>query len=263
MAADINIKQLYTLALAEGEGVGTAYEYYAKRLQLLPWLASHMQPKRVLIAGLPEKYGASLDFFLVGSQLGNQIAVIDDRQPALSRLTRSLEALPRADFLPTMKATLIQTGDQALMPELAGDFDLVLSSEVLQRLAPERRPQYIERLLSFAPRVALFTPNADNDAHTGLSGLAGLRLSELQTLVEAAANSSGDFTVQTGYIDMPPFPPGITRTSEQREEAATGTAEALAMWGLGYYARMERFLPTAARRKWSHIVYALISRSPR
>jgi hypothetical protein len=30
------------------------------------------------------------------------------------------------------------------------------------------------------------------------------------------------------------------------------------MWGLGYYARLEHFLPTAVRRKQSHIVYALI-----
>ncbi|MCZ7673581.1 MAG: hypothetical protein M5U34_43920 [Chloroflexi bacterium] len=29
------------------------------------------------------------------------------------------------------------------------------------------------------------------------------------------------------------------------------------MWGLGYYARLEHFLPTNIRRQQSHIVYAL------
>ena len=35
-----SIKSLYPLALAEGEGVGTAYEYFAKRLILGRWLES-------------------------------------------------------------------------------------------------------------------------------------------------------------------------------------------------------------------------------
>ncbi|MBK8128985.1 MAG: hypothetical protein IPK53_08585 [bacterium] len=39
---------------------------------------------------------------------------------------------------------------------------------------------------------------------------------------------------------MPPFPPGITRSDEQREQATSGRMEALAMQGLGYYARGRR-----------------------
>ncbi len=38
MLHQISIKTLYSLALAEGEGVGTAYEYFAKRLILASWL---------------------------------------------------------------------------------------------------------------------------------------------------------------------------------------------------------------------------------
>jgi hypothetical protein len=87
-------------------------------------------------------------------------------------------------------------------------------------------------------------------AHTNISGLAGVTLTEMQALVGSEA--------KTGYIDMPPFPPGITRTEDQREQATSGTFEAIAMWGLGYYARLEHFLPTAVRRSQSHIVYALI-----
>ena len=56
---------------------------------------------------------------------------------------------------------------------------------------------------------------------------------------------------------MPPFPPGITRSDEQREEAATGKMESVAMRGLASYARIERFLPQSIRRRQSHIVYSL------
>jgi hypothetical protein len=58
---------------------------------------------------------------------------------------------------------------------------------------------------------------------------------------------------------MPPFPPGIIRSNEQRVQATSGKLEGLAMWGLGYYARAERWLPTAMRRRQAHIVYALVT----
>ena len=60
-----------------------------------------------------------------------------------------------------------------------------------------------------------------------------------------------------GYIDMPPFPPGITRSDEQREQATQGAFEAVVMGGLRGYAHAERFLPGAIRRRQSHIVFAL------
>ena len=50
-----SIKSLYPLALAEGEGVGTAYEYYPKRLRLVRWLKQKQRLQHILIAGLPEK----------------------------------------------------------------------------------------------------------------------------------------------------------------------------------------------------------------
>src|SRR5262245_1728914 len=86
-----SVRSLYPLALAEGEGIGTAYEYFAKRLTLTRWLASLPRPRSVLIAGLPEKYGSSLDFFLLANELGVAKAVIiDDRGPALEKLKQSL-----------------------------------------------------------------------------------------------------------------------------------------------------------------------------
>jgi hypothetical protein len=105
--------------------------------------------------------------------------------------------------------------------------------------------------------VALFCPNADNPSHTDISGLAGLHLADLEQLFIIHED---DFSAEFGYIDMPPFPPGITRSEDQREQATSGRFEAFAMWGLGYYARAEKLLPGSVRRKQSHIVYALARR---
>jgi hypothetical protein len=102
--------------------------------------------------------------------------------------------------------------------------------------------------------VALFAPNGDNPAHATLSGLASLRLDEMRSLAQDAPGA------RVGYIDMPPFPPGLTRSSEQRTQASTGLVEGIAMWGLGLYARMESLFPIRLRRKQSHIVYALAHR---
>jgi hypothetical protein len=132
---------------------------------------------------------------------------------------------------------------------------LVVSSEVLQRLVPEERKRYVSRLHDPSPRLALFSPNAGNESHVNLSGLDAIQLDELNALINQDTQSE---TI-IGFIDMPPFPPGITRSETQREEASSGKVEAFAMWGLGIYAHFEKFLPQSARRRWAHIVFGLHS----
>ena len=245
MLKSLSIKSLYVLALAEGEGVGTAYEYFAKRLVLARWLKNHQaqqrKPGRVLIAGLPEKYGSSLDFLQLAQEWGAGVTVVDERPFALEKLQKSLVAAQKEGWLTAVSPQLISLSHLADLSPLDEMFDLCLGSEGLQRLGHVRR---------LASRVALFAPNGDNMAHTNISGLVGVTLAEIQQLVGPDAKA--------GYIDMPPFPPGISRSEEQREQATSGRLEAIAMWGLGYYARLEHFLPTAVRRRQSHIVYALL-----
>lgn len=250
MLKPLSIKSLYVPALAEGEGVGTAYEYFAKRLVLARWLKDQPKPGRVLIAGLPEKYGSSLDFLQLAQELGAQLTVVDERPSALEKLQHSLVAVQKEGWLTAVSPQLIPVHHLADLREIAPEYDLCLGSEGLQRLAAADRPEYVRHVRRLASRAALFVPNGDNMAHTNISGLAGVTLVEMQQLVGPAAT--------TGYIDMPPFPPGITRSETQREQATSGRLEAIAMWGLGYYARLEHFLPTAVRRSRSHIVYALI-----
>jgi hypothetical protein len=245
----VSIKSLYPLALAEGEGVGTAYEYFAKRLALRKWLPALTASGDILIAGLPEKYGASLDFLLLAEQLGRGVVIVDERPNALEKVKGALAAAQEIGLLRSVKPSYLQVADLSKMIELPGRFGFCISSEVLQRIPAMDRTDYWQQLMELAPAAAVFAPNADNPAHTNLSGLAGLHLDELREIVGTAA--------ATNYIDMPPFPPGMTRTGEQREQAESGRMEAIAMWGLGWYARLERFLPKQIRRTQAHIVFAL------
>jgi hypothetical protein len=245
----VSIKSLYPLALAEGEGVGTAYEYFAKRLALRKWLPGLTSSGDILIAGLPEKYGVSLDFLLLAEQLGRGVVVVDERPNALEKVKGALAAAQEIGLLQSVKPSYLQVADLRKMIELPGRFGFCISSEVLQRIPAMDRTDYWQQLMELAPAAAVFAPNADNPAHTNLSGVAGLHLDEMRGIVGTAAT--------TNYIDMPPFPPGMTRTGEQREQAESGRMEAIAMWGLGWYARLERFLPKQIRRTQAHIVFAL------
>ena len=257
------IKSLYTPALAEGEGVGTAYEYFAKRLVLRPWLKRLPPIKRMLIAGLPEKYGSSLDFLLLAEELGAAAVVVDERPEAIEKLQDSLAAAQSQNWLTSCQPETRVVADVSALAEMESSFDLVVSSEVLQRLAETGRQVYVKRVMELGTAVALFCPNAGNPAHTNLSGLNGLYLRELEALVAQSSPtrpvtvSPGHLVTVSGYIDMPPFPPGIVRNEEQRAQANSGRLAAFAMWGLGYYARLEKLIPTSIRRRQSHIVYAL------
>ncbi len=247
MLSNRSIRQLYFPALTEGEGVGTAYEYYVKRLALGRWLAGRPRPASLLIAGLPQKYGSSLDFFLLAEELGARLTVLDERPEALVKGQRAIAAMQQAGRLTGLDIHWVKVDDLAGWDPQAHASGLAICSEVLQRVPAAARPVFAARFRQAAPLSALFCPNRDNEAHVGLSGLGGVTLGELQALFPGAAS---------GYIDMPPFPPGITRTESQRAQATSGRMEALAMWGLGLYARAERWLPAAVRRRQAHIVYA-------
>jgi hypothetical protein len=264
MLKKYSIKDLYALALCEGEGMGTAYEYFAKRLLLGPWLSGLPPVQSILIAGLPERYGASLDFALLANEIGARLTIVDDRPEALIHQTSSIQALGTIPAAPQVNNAAVKlVTDLNTMPAIRDTFDLALSAEVLQRLSPTDRISYIKRLGELAGSFALFVPNGDNQSHTTISGLAGLRESELYALVagKESARITNRHNRVVGTIDMPPFPPGITRSEGQRLQATQGRFEAWAMWGLEQYAHLERRVPEFLRRKKAHIVYAFRSES--
>lgn len=249
-----SIKSLYTLALAEGEGVGTAYEYFAKRLVLRPFLKKQSSIKRILVAGLPQKYGSSLDHLLLAEELGAEVVVVDERAEALEKLNQSLASAREMGWLTAVNPQCVPVEKLSDLSSVSGQFDLAISNEVLQRLPENERENYVQVQADLATAVAIFCPNAQNPDHAAHSGLATLHLHELQSLITQLLN---DPITRSGYIDMPPFPTGVVRSEEQRAQASSGKFEAFAMWGLGHFARFERLIPGSIRHQKSHIIYAL------
>jgi hypothetical protein len=255
-SASTTIRSLYPFALAEGEGVGTAYEYVAKRTFLRP-LADQLArpgraggaPARLLVAGLPEKYGCSLDFAIFADSLGADLLVVDDRDAALARAEKVVSSLKGSGRLAGLQVRYEKVSSlRGLADSLRVETrDAVLSCEVLQRVPAGERGSFVDGLRSLAPRGALFVPNSENGSHLAISGLAGLTRAELTTLFPGA---------DCEYVDMPPFPPGITRSADQRARASTGMLEAVAMLGLDTYCRAEPLVPSMVKKHVAHIVCA-------
>ncbi|MEP7015313.1 MAG: hypothetical protein ABI925_07725 [Verrucomicrobiota bacterium] len=248
-----SIKFLYALALAEEEGIGTAYEYFAKRLVLAPWLAKLPHPQRMLIAGLPEKYGFSLDFLLLANEMAvANVVVIEERPWALDKLARSLAAAQAIGELTRLQPEYLLVPELGSLDERAKDFDLCISCGVLQRLDAAVRRRYVRGLTRLATTVALFAPNADD---AGRRDLMGLSLTEIRALIEPP-----EVLESCDYVDMPPWRAGLERSPAQRKRATSGRPEAFAMRILEQHARLEKFFPLPWRKRRSHIVYAFVSR---
>jgi hypothetical protein len=240
------IKTLYPYALAEGEGVGTAYEYVAKARVVAPLIAKLGRGGRILVAGLPEKYGTSLDFAILAHRAGADLHAVDDRDSAIDRAKRAVETLQSTGKLGGLRVSFGRVkAIEAL--DGVGAHDLVLSCEVLQRLSVASRVAFTRAIRALAPVGAVFVPNAENASHLAISGLAGLTLADLRALFDDA---------KFGYVDMPPFPPGIARSTEQRARASTGRAEAMAMGALDVYCAAEGLVPAVVKRRFAHIVWA-------
>lgn len=235
----------YPIALAEGEGVGTAYEYLAK------WRVIHKllpSVRRMLIAGLPEKYGCSLDFAALACGLDVELVVVDEREEALLRFRQALE---RARLAPRLTLRHVALDEIAALHDPA--FDLALSCEVVQRLDETTRQRFVGSLARVARRIALFAPNADNRAHATRSHLGSLSLDDISSLMAPA----GLLLEDRGFVDMPPFPPGLTLSQAKREQVKQARWQGPALAILHLYCRAEGSLPRALQRLFAHIVYAV------
>jgi hypothetical protein len=244
-----SIRALYPYALAEGEGVGTAYEYVAKTRFIQPALDRLTKlgsAGRILVAGLPEKYGTSLDFAILADRIGAELEIADERAPAIDRARNAIEASRRSGKLSRLRVTFRQAASLDRVAD--GRHDAVFSCEVLQRVPTDAREAFANALRAAAPIGAVFVPNAENTSHLKISGLGGLALAELHDLFRGA---------RVTYVDMPPFPPGIARSAEQRSRASSGFAERVAMRLLDAYCAAEPLVPNGLKRRVAHIACAL------
>ena len=167
----------------------------------------------MLVAGLPEKYGCSLDFFLLAHEWGIRPIVVDQRQAALEKLARSIAAAQQIGELTGLEVDLVLVNDIVELNEVHGQFDLAICSEVLQGISAENRPNYLKRLNQLATQTAIFCPNADNAAHTNLSGLSGL----------ASERSSSAYLLYPSPSHLKPLPSPATSTCRHSHPASPAT----------------------------------------
>jgi hypothetical protein len=64
----------------------------------------------------------------------------------------------------------------------------------------------------------------------------------------------------SGLLDMPPFPPGLSRSQAKRERAAASKVEGVIMDALAVYCSFENFCPRFVKAKLAHIGYVIAVR---
>lgn len=196
-----NIYNLYKIATLENEGWGTAYEYRAK-LPFLDKLFEKTDIKKVMILGLPEKYGYSMDFVLYTyfNKIEN-IIVFDDRQNKIDNFSKMLtEVGVHFGITPNVKVQKVHSWSEIKNEQV----DVILSCEVLQRLDDQSKDSYIKYILNNTKKYLIFVPNGKNRAHEGISELKTLYVDILVELFKETK------IIEFGYIDCPPHPPGIS-----------------------------------------------------
>ena len=133
-------------------------------------------------------------------------------------------------------------------------YDLWVTTSAIQRLDGEGTRAYLAQVRAHAHRALIMAPNGDNRAHLTRTRLRGLALQELVSTCRDAALQ----VLAYGYVDLPPFPPGITRSSEAKERAAESKVERVAMGVLEAWSVGERYLPRVLRRRFAHLVWAYL-----
>jgi hypothetical protein len=245
------------LALLEEQGMGTAYEYYSKLRVVRHAFEQTDAPRSLLALGLPEKHGYDLDLLEVAQQAGAPLAICEDRPEVLDKLRLALQALPDPSL--GEQVELIQIDSLTDWRAIEGrHFDWLISTAAVQRLPDGDIVDYVQNARRFADYCLLFIPNLDNRAHLTLSGLRGLSRDQAVALCKQAGAPDGPRLLSSGYCDIPPFPPGLQRSNEAKENAMHSPIENLAMRVLQWWCHGERWMPGPIQTRWAHLVYVAL-----
>lgn len=255
MSNSFSVVDLYPIALLEGQGMGTAYEYSAKLKLLQRVVAATCPPQRLIIGGLPEDYGVDLDFALLAAQYNCQTIVADDRVPLLENFARALK-LPPLAVLADPGRFKVRHLETLARPTRSDDapFDLWVTTSAIQRLDNGELAGYLAQVREKSRHAVLLVPNKANREHLTISGMDGFFLPDLV----ATCQRAGLTVREASYLDVAPFPPGLQRSAEAKEKAADSPVERFAMRGLEWWIHAERFLPHFIKRRFGHIAYVFL-----
>ncbi len=248
----------YGLALWEGEGLGTAYEYLIRSYLFDKLFRKIGGVKNVLTAGLPEKYGFNLDFLFLARDLGCKIDIIDERDGVIKDFSKRLSGLSEINLLQPddIQIQKIEKLENLCMRENKY-YELALSSTVLQRIKEESRADYFKMLSERVRYLILFVPNKDNPAHRQRTGLNSLSIEDLLTYIKESGTNP--FILDSGKIDLPFFPPGIKISAKlQKLIANKKLIRRIFMRFLNILAGLEFFCLDIIKDRFAHTVYLIL-----
>jgi hypothetical protein len=251
--SNYKIDLLYRLALEEGEGFGTAYEYFVKIKLLLGLLGKH-SVQSILMAGLPEKYGFSLDVFLLANLWGSKVLVADTDAEKLGRAERLIKTLDSKKIL-SCRDVEFRKVDGFCDVRRCGHFDLSVSSLVVQRLAASQRLDYIDLLANVSRSVIMFAPNRSNEAHVKITALNSVSIADIKGWSELFSEKM--LYRQYGLLDMPPFPPGIKL--DRSAACSHDLRDKIGSKILELWAIIEKICPYFIKKKIAHIAYLFVA----
>lgn len=252
-----NINLFYAIALQEGEGFGTAYEYLVKSHLINRLFKKIENPKNILIAGLPEKYGFGLDYVLLANLYGCKIDIIDERNEIIENFNNTLKDLAESNLLisdniKTQKVEELEDIDIGIDKY----YEVALSSAVLQRIKEESRCNYLRKLSEKVKYILLFVPNKGNKAHPRQTGLNPLSIEDL--LGYSKKSNVKVFILDAGKIDLPPFSPGIKASAKLRNLIENKKIRRIFMKFLGIWAYLESLFPKIIKNRFAHMIYLML-----
>ena len=140
--------------------------------------------------------------------------------------------------------------DMGVIWEAAADFDLILSSDVIQRLDKTTQSLYISHLQQIGKQFALFGPNGNNPVYLADRATTGVTLDQLRTM--SAPNA-----YQFGYLALPPFGSTVSLSRLIADNKISNRLQAIMFAALQISAWVERFLPNDMRFPRARLVYQL------
>ncbi|OGF44858.1 MAG: hypothetical protein A2452_01480 [Candidatus Firestonebacteria bacterium RIFOXYC2_FULL_39_67] len=243
------MKKFYEVALLEGEGLGTAYEYYMKRRLLIKLFRKEGHLNSFCVFGLPEKYGTSMDFCLLAGEVkASRVTILDERREVVNKCTAAVTKLREnkllPDSLPHVKEGLDLKDEK---------YDFITNCDVFQRFSEEEALKMIESAAENSKLSVFFLPNGFNVSHVPSPGRKAVNPVEFVKKL-----SSKLAIIGWGYIDMPPFPSGSKISEEKKKAVKSGVFNFAVFVVLKLWAIFEILTPSFIRKKYSHAFYVAV-----
>lgn len=115
----------------------------------------------------------------------------------------------------------------------------------------EARYNYINQLFDSSDSAIIYAPNNDNSAYLEITGLSSI--SKTEALLWCTNLKGHTVCRKIGFIDMPPFPPGVKTVVASRKRNL-GLKKFICK-GLEAWHYLDSALPELFKRHFSHIIY--------